>query len=316
MRRISILVGLSLTLTLAACAEPGQQGQPAGGVKHPAYEAFEQRATTVAEAWRSKPGLDEAWRKGFVPLQDATVVPLDAGFTDETKQAFSAGWYRHEVTLPAEKPANGTIRFPDGTLDVPLVSAVQAYEELDQGDPPPCPGRPAEPPASPTGPDSPDSMAASACVPLTVTKATLGTVTVRTSRGEAEVPAWLFSIAELKAPIARLAVAPSAVAPLPEAPAPADDLAEGLVSVQDLTGVDGATLSYRLGVGACDTDITPLLYESKDVVVIGGAVTRSDGICTDQLVLEPVTITLTAPLGTRIVLDAASGQPLLLTTFT
>ncbi|HEX5541317.1 MAG TPA: hypothetical protein VFX60_07095, partial [Micromonospora sp.] len=102
---------------------------------------------------------------------------------------------------------------------------------------------------------------------------------------------------------------------VPEAPPPAEGLPEGLVSVQDLTGVDGATLSYRLGVGACDFDITPLVYESEDVVVLAGAVTRSDGICTEQLIMEPVTIGLHSPLGARTVLDAASGQPLLLTAF-
>jgi hypothetical protein len=76
--------------------------------------------------------------------------------------------------------------------------------------------------------------------------------------------------------------------------------------------VDGNRLTYRLGVGACDTGITPLLLERDDVVVVGGGVTRSTGLCTAQLKLEPVTVTLKAPLGARPVLDVVTGTPLAL----
>ncbi|HEX5540003.1 MAG TPA: hypothetical protein VFX60_00305, partial [Micromonospora sp.] len=263
MRRLTALVGMSLVLALAACAEPGSQDQPAGSPGDPASEAFERRAAEIAEAWRNAPGRD-AWHKGYVPLQEATVLPADPGFDDAAKLAFSAGWYQTKVSLPADKPADGTIRFPDGGLDVPLISAAEAYGQLAQGDPPSCPpaAAPTSSPSAAARPGNPDSSIGTGvgpCRALTVTKVTLDAVAVRTSRGEAQVPAWLFTVAGLTGPIARLAVAPSAVASVPEAPPPAEGLPEGLVSVQDLTGVDGATLSYRLGVGACDFDITPLV---------------------------------------------------------
>ncbi|MEV1288652.1 hypothetical protein [Micromonospora sp. NPDC049679] len=314
MRRISALVGLPLMLLIAACAEPGASG-PAGAGARPDQrsDAFEQRATEVAEAWRAAVGPGK-WQQGYVPMQNATVLPADPGFTEDTKHAFAAGWYRDGIPLPATKPADGTVRFPDGTLSVPLVSAKDAYRELDQGDPPPC-ARPAAPaPSGGAASGSVSSTPSSACIPLTVTGVKLGSATVRTSRGDASVPAWLFTIEELKAPIARLAVAPAAIAPMPTASAPAPQLPEGFVSAQDLTGVDGAKLSYRLGVGACDKEIEPLVQESDDVIVVGGAVSRSDQPCTMQLLLHPVTVTLDRPLGARPVLDAGSGQPLLLTT--
>ncbi|TDC29833.1 hypothetical protein E1166_29610, partial [Micromonospora sp. KC213] len=82
------------------------------------------------------------------------------------------------------------------------------------------------------------------------------------------------------------------------------------VAPAQLRDVDGATITYLLGVGACDTGITPLVQEHDDVVVIGGGVVRSTGVCTEQLVLEPVTVTLAAPLGTRPVLDVLTGRVL------
>jgi phage baseplate assembly protein gpV len=313
MIRFPALLGLPMMLTLAACAQAGQSGGPGTSPDH-RREAFQQRATEIAERWQATPRRQE-WQTGYVPLQDPTVLPAEPKFNDETKQAFLAGWYREQVSLPASKPPDGTVRFPDGTLTVPLIGAAEAYRQIDQGDPPPCPSRPAPPPASPSGPDgSVSSDPATACHPLTVTAVKLGTVPVRTSRGEAQVPAWLFTVEELATPVARLAVAPSAVGPVPEASALAPSPSTELVAAQDLIAVDGAKLTYRLGVGACDQDIVPLVQQRDDVVVVSGGVTRATGVCTEQLIVKPVTVTLDAPLGARPVLDATTGQALLLKT--
>lgn len=316
MRRHPALLALPLLLLLAACARPGDEPAGPGGPEDPT-DAFERQATAVAEAWRTAFN-PEQWNKGFVPLQEPTVLPADPGFTDETKQAFVNGWYRSRVKLSNAKPAEGTIRFPDGTLKVPLISAEEAYQQLDQGDPPPCDQPSAVPPAGdgPSG-ENPSGTVSSApvnaCAPLTVTRVELGTTTLRTSRGEATVPAWLFTVDELRAPIARVAVASAAVTAVPTAPEPATQLATGLVSAQDLTKAEGTQLGFRLGVGACDHDIKPLVQEFDDVVVIGGSVRSDEGPCTMQLVLHPVEATLEQPLGTRVVLDAGTGQPLTLT---
>jgi hypothetical protein len=306
-RRLLLLV----VLLAAACARPGATAPPPGG--NPA-DAFTDRATQVAAAWRAATG-DDAWRNGFVPLDDLTVLAPDPGFDDDTKQAFLNGWFRSQIDLSERVPPSGTIRYARGDQRVPLTSAADAYAAIDRGDPPPCP-RPGRPTASPA-PAGADGAVGhrvlGPCIPLTVTRAELGTTTVRTSRGPAQVPAWLFTIAELPQPIARVAVAPSAVATPPTVGPAAPTDTTGLVSAQDLVGVDGARLTYRLGVGACDKDITPLVYETDDVVVVGGSVTTSDGMCVMLLKLEPVTVTLRAPLGARPVLDALSGQGLTLT---
>ena len=51
------------------------------------------------------------------------------------------------------------------------------------------------------------------------------------------------------------------------------------MAAQNLAAVDGARLTVRLGVGACDSGITPLVRERPDVVVVGGGVTRATGEC-------------------------------------
>lgn len=312
MRRPALLLVLPLLITVG-CA-PTDAG-PAVGSNDPPQRsaAFDKRAAEVAEAWRP----DATWRSGYVPLQGPTVLVGDPRFTPDTEAAFRAGWYREQVPIPPTR-VGGEIRFPDGRLTVPLVSAAEAYRQLDQGDPEPCPGRPKRPglpsPGGPTVEPGPDGWATSAprtaCLALTVTGVTFGAVPVHTSRGEAQVPAWLFTIEELATPVARLAVASTAVTPVPEPAAPPRPLPDGLVAAQDLAEVDGTALTVRLGVGACDTGITPLVWEGPDAVVVGGGVTRSTGVCPDLLKLEPVTVTLTAPLGARPVLDVFTGGPL------
>ncbi|MFI6779932.1 hypothetical protein [Micromonospora sp. NPDC050276] len=312
MRRPVLLLVLPLLLTGGcAAADVG----PADGPRSPTHgaAAFDQRASQVAEAWR--PGPD--WRTGYVPLEGPTLLTGDPGFTPDTEAAFRSGWYRADVPIPPTR-VGGEIRFPDGRLTLPLVSAAEAYRQLDQGDPLPCPGRPKRPgrptPGGPTVEPGPDGWATSApqtaCLPLTVTRVTFGAVPVHTSRGSAQVPAWLFTLRELATPVVRLAVAPTAVTPVPEPTAPARPLPDGLVAAQDLAAVNDARLTVRLGVGACDTGIRPLVWERPDVVVVGGGVTQATGVCPDVLKLEPVTVTLAAPLGARPVLDVFTGAPL------
>ncbi|MFI6132916.1 hypothetical protein [Micromonospora sp. NPDC051141] len=314
MRRSIALLGLPL-LVLSGCAAPGVGSgapPPADPDQRP---AFTKRADEVAARWQPDP----RWRDGYVPLQDATVLTGDADFTEETKVAFAAGWYRDQIAMPTAVPPQGSIRFPDGVLRVPLVSAADAYAQLDRGDPPPCDGRPRGPqPSDATaapGPDDPVSTTApTPCIPLTVTSVRLGSAPVWTSRGRADVPAWLFTVAELAAPVARLAVAPRAVGTVPGGAADTGPLPAGLVAAQELRTVTADRLDYLVGVGACDGAPTPLVREGPDVVVVGAAVVPATGPCTMQLAMKPVSVTLAAPLGDRTVLDVGSGAPLIVRT--
>jgi hypothetical protein len=235
------------------------------------------------------------WRSGFVPLGDLTVDDPDQKFTDQTKAAYVSGWYRLTVTLPDQPPPTGQVTFADGrSLAVPLVSSMDAYRAIDKGDPP-C--------------GTPPSASAD-CTVLTVTGARLGTVSVETSRGKASAPAWLFTVDGLPRPVARIAVASSALTVLANGSVLAPTFVAGLVSAMSLSAVDRTTIRYTLGVGDCDDQIRPLVYETGDAIVIGGSVHTRPGVCDLVLRSAAVEVTLAAPAGDRVVLDALTGQPL------
>jgi hypothetical protein len=329
MSRRAALVGISLLIVLSACAETGagtggdsggdsgadQAGAPATGTGD-----FTARAQWLAEQWRNSPAA-ESWRTGFVPLQGLTVLPEDVTFNEATKRAYAEGWYRLDTGMPRERgDRTGVVRYAGGaTGTVPVMSLAEAYAEIDKGDPPrPCQKFSTPPPADAPPvqdnfePDRPVSSVDTACTELTITSARLGTAKVLTSRGEAEAPAWLFTVRELRGQVAQVAVARSAVVTPPEIDAAAAPPAPEVRAAQDLVKVDGTRLAYRLGVGACDQNIKPLVYETEDVVVVGGSATRSDGVCTEQLLLHEVTVTLDEPVGTRPVIDATSARVLTL----
>jgi len=316
-RRSLLLPLLAPLLLLAAC---GQQriGTPGGGGSSDG--GFQQRATAVARAWRLHPP-DQDWAHGFVPLQDLALPPVD-GFPDAaTKQAFQAGLFRLKGSLP-DTPASGSVRFPDGSLlRVPVVGARTAYRLLDRGGAA-CNGPTTPPPARDSQPAPPSagspggvtSTGLGPCTALTVTGARLSTAPLRTSRGVATVPVWLFTVEGLSGPVGRVAVSPDAVGQIPEPPAlpslPADARLE---AAQDLVGVGGESLRFRVGVSPCDKDVRARVLEDDGVVVVGASFSRTYGSpCPAIMMLDPVRVTLAAPLGGRLVVDVVTGRPMAL----
>jgi hypothetical protein len=279
MRRllIPLLTGL---LAISACANGPSATTPGGPIAVGTEEDFQARADQVAAAWHGSPA-QKAWRTGFIPIGDFTIV---TGFaTGEAKEAFTEGLFTSNVAL-AEAESRGAVRFPDGSdMSVAVVSARSAYQTLDRGDP------------------------ACATCGLTVTAARLGTARIMTSRGEATVPAWIFTVAEDPAPITRVAVAPSEVTQLPEVTLPS--MPPGVVQPFGDQTVHGTTIDFTVGVGSCDYDIRGLVKEYDDAIVIGGTATTPDTMCDAALRARPVSVTLSRPIGDRVVLGI-SGSPI------
>jgi hypothetical protein len=302
--------GVILLLLAAACADPSAPGPPGGGGEDPDVVAeFDRRAEQVAAAWRDS-GLGRAWQGGFLPLEPLTVPP-PGPLSEEAGLAISAGWLRTDLDLPAERPADGEVVFASGgTEPAPLVSAADGFQAMYGGEPecPEAPDRASTPAPTPGDPDAPVGSPP-LCAVLTVTGARLGTVAIRTSRGPAEAPAWLFELAEVDGPLVRVAVAPEAVADLPRLEGIDFPYREGLATAMSLVGIDGAELTYHIGTGSCDIDPAPLVYETAEVVVVGGTARLAPGTtgCTDDLRLAEVSVTLDAPAGTRPVL-ATTGE--------
>ncbi|MGH2465347.1 MAG: hypothetical protein ACRDGI_07795, partial [Candidatus Limnocylindrales bacterium] len=129
----------------------------------------------------------------FVPIGELTgqVCDWELAVGDNNKVALMAGAIEAAVTLPAQTPANATVRWDDGTSwTAPTISAAQALAAIQGGHgAPTCPG----------------------CVSLRVTGAQLSTARIETSHGMASAPAWEFAIAGTAVRVTRIAVAPAAI---------------------------------------------------------------------------------------------------------
>jgi len=286
-------------LAVAACgsqrAAPPAAGRataPAAGQKGPA--AFVARARQVTAQW-DRSAAARIWRTGLVLMDasDLTPVPSGAGFSSQQeKDAFGSGHFKLAGTLPAG-PLPGLVRWADGsTLRLPLLTARAAFAELAAQRP--CGGP-------------------SACGQLTVTGAQPGSVTVRTSRGLASVPAWRFTVAGLGWRVGEVAVARDALAVLPGS-GPIPPAGQNTPGVDVLTAVsaDGRTLTLSFTGSACDAAWGAYRYESHATVVVGSWEKPAAGNTPCPAVGMPRTarVTLARPLGTRVILDVASGLPL------
>jgi hypothetical protein len=286
-------------LAVAACgsqraAPPavGQATPPAAGQNGPA--AFVARARQVTARW-DRSAAARIWRTGLVLMDasDLTPVPSGAGFSSQQeKNAFGSGHFKLARTLPAG-PLPGLVRWANGrTLRLPLLTARAAFAELAVQRP--CGGP-------------------HACGQLTVTCAQPGAVTVRTSRGLASVPAWRFAVAGLGWRVSEVAVARNALAVLPGyGPIPA--AGQNTPGVNALTAVsaDGRTLTLSFIGSACDAAWGAYRYQSNATIVVGSLEKPSAGNAPCLAVGMPRTarVTLSRPLGTRVILDVASGLPL------
>ena len=146
-----------------------------------------------------------------------------------------------------------------------------------------------------------------------MTGAQPGAVTVRTSRGLASVPAWRFTVAGLGWKVSEVAVARNALAVLPGY-GPIPPAVQNTPGVNVLTAVsaDGRTLTFSFIGSACDAAWGAYRFESNATVVVGSWEKPAAGNAPCPAVGMPriARVTLSRPLGTRVILDVASGLPL------
>ena len=211
------------------------------------------------------------------------------------KESFLNGNLVFTGQPPSGAPA-GLVTWPDGsTMNVPVLSAAQAFAKLT----------------------SIKECLGCATTPLAVTAIRPATLAVATSRGRATVPAWAFTLEGVSAPVT-VAALPRGSYVLPGgkgAPARKElaALGTGFVGVGDgIVSADGRTLTLRLGGSPCDTTWGGLVDEAGGAVVIGGWMHNPDpGLhaCQAMLISRLVTVSLRAPLAGRVIINAATGQP-------
>jgi hypothetical protein len=298
MMRLAISCTAALLIAAVAVAVCGARPAathatpPAAGQNGPA--AFIARARQVMAQWE-RSAAARSWRTGLVLLDasDLTPIPRDKGFSSQReKDAFGSGHFRLAGPLPA-RPLAGMVRWAGGTtLRLPLLTARAAFAELAAQRP--CGGP-------------------YACGQLTVTGAQPDAVTVRTSRGLASVPAWRFTVAGLDWKVSEVAVARGALVVLPGyGPVPAAGRNTPGVSGLTAVSADGRTLTLSFTGSACDAARGAYRYESNGTVVAGSweKPSAGDTPCPAVGMFRTARVTLTRPLGIRVILDVATGLPL------
>ncbi|MFD8596224.1 hypothetical protein ACFV1L_14620 [Kitasatospora sp. NPDC059646] len=245
------------------------------------------QAAAVAAAWPGS-AAQQAWEHGYFPTADTSEwLPPGAFRSGEDKAAYTAGHLDLQATLPVSVADTAEVQFADGSrLVLPQRSAKEVFEELTRSDRP-CSGH---------------------CdARLTVTGVRPGTTTVPTSRGQATIPVWEFTVAGYDGPFRYPAV--RSQDPYRPAPGPGPAGATTLRSVS----ADGLVLTAGVPHGSCDTVQPGEVYETDlAVVLIGRIAARSlpaGQACDLALRVTPVEFRLARPLGARAVLGLADGRP-------
>lgn len=258
--------------------------------------AFNALARQEASAW-ARSSLGKIWKTGLVvPVADVLSSGPSGGFpSGETKEAFGNGNLVFTGPPPSAAPA-GIVTWPDGSsLKVPVLSEARAFSAMKNNTEGRCPS----------------------CVttPLAVTTAKPTTMKVPTSRGSATVPAWAFTLQGVSTPVIQAALPPGSYVTEYSYRAPTEKLGplgKAFVGAAEATGsADSRILTLMLGSSPCDTTWGDLVAEVGDVVVAGGWMhdPQPDAACPASLIMRSVTVRLAAPLGDRVILDAATGLP-------
>ncbi len=196
------------------------------------------------------------------------------------------------MPLPVSGPTGEVVwQGGGGRLTLPLVTAAQVFRGLTENKP---------------------SCSGHCDTRLSVTAVRPGTRTVATSRGQATIPVWEFTVAGYAEPFAYAAVAPQQT-PRPVPPATPYPQIPGATGA-GWTGVsaDGLTLTAVVGHGDCDELLPGEVYETDDAVVLIGhtrSKVRPGTACDLALRSSPATFRLSRPLAGRVVLDLFSGAP-------
>jgi hypothetical protein len=286
-------------ITIAACAT-NPAADYVGSTGHASAQppaAFGRRARLVSERW-DKSALARVWRSGLVLTGGATLIqiPAGAGFDSQRqKDMFWSGHFSRAIPLPASS-AGDLVRWASGaTLRVPVENARAAFRLLSTqtacGGPYRC----------------------SSLGNLTVTGMAPVSVALPTSRGLARVPAWRFRLAQLPWTFTQVAVVPAEVQ---EAPGETSGLLPRLAGVS----ADGRTVTFEVPGGGCSGYPSPrlraLVYETATTVVIGTVTVPVPGPpagqpCAGVGLMITVQARLPRALGSRVILDAQSGLPML-----
>ncbi|WP_405488519.1 hypothetical protein [Streptomyces sp. NBC_00096] len=304
MRRTVMAVSVFLAVFAAAGCEGS--GAPRSG----ATSDLRPRMAEVARAWEGSPALKE-WREGFHLLEDPVRLPSGAFRDGYDKIAYEERNFTLRGKLAAQPGRSGRISWADGAaLDVTTLSVGATYEALTGG----ALTGGALAGGEPRG-GMPTGGVPAREHPLTVTGVRSGELTMKTSRGPARVPVWFFDLEGYAEPLARVALADAGPARPPIGPV--RPFAGGAAELFGHGAADPAVTAFSVeaGHGACDGGVAVEVLEGVDTVVLGGRVLPGKklpegAVCAAVMLKASVPVTLTRPLGNRVLIDAVSGAAL------
>jgi len=296
---------LAIPALAVACATPA--GGPGGsgllltGASQQPVDRLHQQAHDALARW-----ADAVRRSGgasitFVGDLTGQIGEWEAN-NGQNKAALYAGMVEAPHGLSKDQPSGDKVKWLDGsTVDVSVLSAADTLAALVASAQSKCDD----------------------CQSLEVTDAQQATGLVDTSRGPANAPIWVYSIAGTSVKVTRVAVDKSVTVDPP--PWNANDPPQG-VRIDKATGAPGSKKLTVSFVGApdgaekkCGADYTAEAVESDLAVVVivvehpySGPYASNEG-CDLVGALRSAKVTLEAPLGNRVVLEVQQGLPVVVT---
>jgi hypothetical protein len=297
---------LAILALVAACAAPaggpGGSGLILAGASEEPLDRIHQQAHDALSRWADAVRRSGGASVTFVGDLTGQIGDWEQAVGENNKLALMAGMVQAAHPLSDDPPTSDKVRWLDGSsVDVKVTSAADTLAALVAA-------------AESTCDD---------CQPLEVTDAQQATGIVDTSRGAANAPIWVYSIAGTAVKVTRVAVDQSVIVNPP--PWNANDPPEGV----RIESAVGSAESKKLTVaftgapkGAsekCGEDYTTEAVESKLAVVVivyrhpyAGSYGPNEGC---DLVGAPRTakVTLQSELGNRVVLEVTQGLPIAVT---
>jgi hypothetical protein len=294
----TLLVGLVLAGCASPIFAPGGSGAPASDEAARPVDREHQQAQDALVRWAD--AVRESGGASIVFVGDLTsrIGTWEADVAANNESALTAGMVQAVTDLTTDRPSRRAVKWlDDASVDVNVLSAAATLEALVADGEHACP----------------------ACEPLRVTDATLANSLVETTRGPAEAPTWVYTVAGTSVRITRVAVDESITVRPP--PWNADDPPTG-VSIE---WAQGAEDSRRLEVGfigarddgPCAATYAAEAVESELAIVViitsrrqdGASSSPEPGLCAADGSMRTTEVRLADPLGTRAVLEIRQGLP-------
>jgi len=293
---------LLAALLLAGCASPvfapGGSGAPASNDDQRPLDRVQRQAQDALVRWADAVRESGGASIVFVGELTSQIGTWEAQVGENNTSALLAGMVHAVTDLSTDRPSRREVKWLDDTkVDVNVLSAAATLEALVADGNDGCPD----------------------CEPLRVTDSTLATSLVETSRGPAEVPTWVYTVAGTTVRVIRVAVDESITVDPP--PWNADDPPTG-VSIEWAKGTED---SRRLEVGfigssddgPCAESYAAEAVESELAIVViitgrpqdGASGSPEPRLCTAEGSMRTAEIRLADPLGTRAVLEIRQGLP-------